>query len=611
MSLLSNETKFIFNQEKLLEKNIHRCPKCYTIPFISIENINDDVPMLNFKCLNGHEINMNLKKLYLDNLKNDLMKCNNCNESDISKLFYCIKCFQFYCEKEEHSLKEGHNFLLPFKQMDSSCYEPEHNKNHISLFCKTHNKNICYYCKYDIHEGDSIEDLKLIKRNEIDNFKNKINNIKNNFNKFLNELNLFISNLDTLIKELKEEFEKFKENNTLKLSLIYDLINIYEFKKKENDLNYQIIENIRNIISKEFNFETSQNNILKIQNTIINEFYTKKIDLNNEKEFQIGKNKFISNPSNLKFKLDLSNNVQTNYTIDNRFDVYIAYDKNTYLAMANGKTHEIEIMNLKNNSVIQSLKGHSSSIYIIRHYFESKSLTDYLLSTSEDKNIKVWNLKEFKCQININQIHSSLYSSLLLFDDNLNYIITSTYENDYLKIWDFKTGKFIRNIGSSNGNVYFIDYWKHNNNYYIINGNASGIILYGINKENEIYREFKSSSFHMSAFIEKINEVNYLFESTGNGYLNIWNIETSNMYKSIQAVGCALRGICFWNDKYIIASSNDISFKIFDLDDSKNIISVSGHDNTLSCLKKIIHPIYGESLITFAVDGKIKLWCQE
>ena len=132
-----------------------------------------------------------------------------------------------------------------------------------------------------------------------------------------------------------------------------------------------------------------------------------------------------------------------------------------------------------------------------------------------------------------------------------------------------------------------------------------------MNKENEIYREFKSNSFHMSAFIEKINEVNYLFESSGDGYLRIWNIETSKIYKSIQASGCQLRGICFWNDTYIIASSNDKSFKIFDLDEPKNIVSISGHNDTLLCVKKVIHPINGESLITYATDEKIKLWCQE
>ena len=35
----------------------------------------------------------------------------------------------------------------------------------------------------------------------------------------------------------------------------------------------------------------------------------------------------------------------------------------------------------------------------------------------------------------------------------------------------------------------------------------------------------------MSAFIEKLNDVSYLFESSGNGYLRIWNIEKKEFLK--------------------------------------------------------------------------------
>ena len=193
-------------------------------------------------------------------------------------------------------------------------------------------------------------------------------------------------------------------------------------------------------------------------------------------------------------------------------------------------------MNLKDSKIVHSLKGHSAHIYIVRHYFQRKSSTDFLISTSSERKVKVWNLKTYECHITLNKCHTGtyLYSALLLFDNinNLNYIVTSC-PNEYMKLWDFDSGKFIREIGSTSDYTYFINYWNNNNINYIINANSSNVKIYGINKSKEIYREFLApqSTWHMSAFVERMNDINYLFESDGNGYLRIWNIEKKEIYK--------------------------------------------------------------------------------
>jgi len=65
-----------------------------------------------------------------------------------------------------------------------------------------------------------------------------------------------------------------------------------------------------------------------------------------------------------------------------------------------------------------------------------------------------------------------------------------------------------------------------------------------------------------------------------------------------------------WNNKYIIvADYNNRSFKIIDLDENK-IISNIGEQHTyyIKCIKKIYHPIYGESLLSFGDNKYIKFW---
>ena len=74
--------------------------------------------------------------------------------------------------------------------------------------------------------------------------------------------------------------------------------------------------------------------------------------------------------------------------------------------------------------------------------------------------------------------------------------------------------------------------------------------------------------------------------------------------------GSYLHHIIQWNDKYaIIADVDNKSFKIFNYDEKKYICNIGGqHSNYVIGVKKINHPIYGESLLTSGWDYTIKLW---
>ena len=193
---------------------------------------------------------------------------------------------------------------------------------------------------------------------------------------------------------------------------------------------------------------------------------------------------------------------------------------------------------------------------------------------------------------------------------NQNYIVSSS-PNDYIKIWNFETGKFIRDIGSKADHTYFINYWRNNDKYYIIDANADSVKIYGIEKENQLYGEYSGTerTWHMHAFVERINDVDTLFESDGKGDVRLWNLETHKMILCIHCQHVSLRGLVLWNQKYILAASSDKSFKILDLEKGELVLSVSGqHVNSICTLKKIVHPIYGEALLTGSIDGNIKLW---
>ena len=62
--------------------------------------------------------------------------------------------------------------------------------------------------------------------------------------------------------------------------------------------------------------------------------------------------------------------------------------------------------------------------------------------------------------------------------------------------------------------------------------------------------------------------------------------------------------------KYIIVGDyNNKSFKIIDIEENKVICDINGqHTDKAICIKKIYHPLYGESLLSAANDNTIKLW---
>ena len=113
----------------------------------------------------------------------------------------------------------------------------------------------------------------------------------------------------------------------------------------------------------------------------------------------------------------------------------------------------------------------------------------------------------------------------------------------------------------------------------------------------------------MCAFVEKINDIDTLFESDGKGDVRLWNLENHQLIKNIKCQSVSLRGLCLWNQKYILAASSDKCFKVIDLEKGELVCSVSGqHNNSMCTVKKIVHPLYGEALLTGSIDGTIKLW---
>ena len=89
-----------------------------------------------------------------------------------------------------------------------------------------------------------------------------------------------------------------------------------------------------------------------------------------------------------------------------------------------------------------------------------------------------------------------------------------------------------------------------------------------------------------------------------NGEIKIFNFHTGDLLFNSRAGGY---GFCCWNNNYILATEKYNRFALINVSSPINKKYFEGHKNTVFKIIKLIHPNYGECLITIS-ENETKLW---
>ena len=89
-----------------------------------------------------------------------------------------------------------------------------------------------------------------------------------------------------------------------------------------------------------------------------------------------------------------------------------------------------------------------------------------------------------------------------------------------------------------------------------------------------------------------------------NGEIGIYNFHTGDLLFKDRAGGY---GFCYWNENYIFASQNHYRFALINISSPKIKKYFNAHEDQVDKIIKLIHPKYGECLITID-QYKTKLW---
>ena len=353
----------------------------------------------------------------------------------------------------------------------------------------------------------------------------------------------------------------------------------------------------------------------------------KSIEINTKIE---NNNILFKNNPNLRYKEDI---IYDNDSIgfNDLFDIFSSnIDNKLYIISPNKISFSLDIYLLENtNQIVNSLKGHNNHITMVKYYFNSNDniKKEYIISADINGVVIIWeindinNYKKYDIKLKTNDF---IYSCLMYFESINTYIITSTCGKDDTKLFilnDQNNIKFVKNIkNSKNNNVYYLLIWpnKISKEIHLIQFCKMKIVISNINS-NEIYwnliDEKNKEGPYMNGFIysNKKNEneyYEYLYSVSMNGYINIWELHQKLLINSIFINNNFLNQIIQWNENYIIMTNgNKNNILIMDLNCGSIITSIfSKHEKGIINIKKVVHPIYGESLLSCGLEGSIFLW---
>ena len=455
---LKNEQKIC--EENFTIDNIPRCIECNLVASLKLKYKNGK-PLINYFCENKHKGEITLEEYYQKCFKFSLSKqnCDECKKNLIK--LYCSKCNKFLCPScsDKHQQDQNKHNLNNFNRYDSIC---KIHHNFFDNYCDTCKLNICIYCKNE-HESHNLKDLSKFVYSDED---------KNKLYEEINNMEIKIKNLDVIKKELIKRIDSLKNSSELEMKFIKILLNSYKYEENQNNLNYNVIQNLKNF---EKIFKSNKINIYnkiynegnkfisffdKIKNYHLNSFKNNFKNLENHKHY-------ISYLSKLKdgrlasCSCDGSLNIYKKDTFDLQFSLKLHQSNVRSFTQINderiitcGKDCTMKIIRLldeKDYHLDQELKDHSGKVYKIIEIKKNE-----LISVSADNTMIIWKLNnqnKFICDKKVKFQNSSTNCNILKLNDK--EFATCSCGDKCIKFFNSKNYSEIPNSIINNINTFY------------------------------------------------------------------------------------------------------------------------------------------------------------
>ena len=338
-------------------------------------------------------------------------------------------------------------------------------------------------------------------------------------------------------------------------------------------------------------------------------------------------------PPNFKYKETISNESDC-LSNSNTFDLYKTSNNDIILITPvidpinfNNEDFFINIINLTNNKILKKLSGHKERILSLKIFSNKKTKNDFLISVDKGHNVFVWDIqnnfeKIFEIKFDY-EINSFIYNTLIIFGETNTWIIASSIsEKNKTFVVDMNKKENVVEISESeNIPVYCLLYWYNSNQeeekdrHNIIQCGKNRILISQF-PSNKTYYSFNDDDiepikYYSGGIVYKINDKDFLAISACSGIILIFDLAEKKFEKKIEIKGVHLFSFIKWNENYLmVMDTRNKKIIIMDMINNYKIVS----RNYLpelgigAFMKKLIHPLYGESILISGKDWTIKLF---
>ena len=371
-------------------------------------------------------------------------------------------------------------------------------------------------------------------------------------------------------------------------------------------------------VKKEERKKKKEKKIIKKPKNIESKKETIKEEKNKDREINF--EKITSFPYKFYFYKDL---IQENLGLCSTFITFKSINKILTLVYITDD-YSIISYDIVKNKQLNIIKNPQKDICNLQYCLDNKNKRDLVLSQSCYNNIKIWDINNYKCILNLKDLELNYVSiskvCFMNYKNNIYIILSSTsFSDPTCKLFDL-SGKLIKKIDFDSNINYIITYKDDElSKFYILISTPNMIKSYNYD-EGKIYHNYlniqKSYIYNLIVVNkDRIWEPTHLFGNYGN-YAIIWNFNTGEMLNNVYFNG-NINNICLWNNQFLIAIDEN-------LNENKDIISlldvstgklkknlITSENCKFSMISKIEHPDYGEGLVILTQDHKIKLFLTE
>ena len=302
--------------------------------------------------------------------------------------------------------------------------------------------------------------------------------------------------------------------------------------------------------------------------------------------------------------------------------------------------HFISLLDLGDkNKELSKLIGHKDRVVTCRFFEDPYTGKQYLISADRKYQVKIWDLTDidhdstkpiFDKQVQI-KYDNFIYSVLMIFENGKIYAVVSTLGTGETIIYTLNSDQEPKQLkDTKDTNIYYLDYYfkKEGENgepeHHIIQLGKNNIIVTKFNKdltnESNYIINVKEENFAniLCGMVFEKNGKNLLITSSTRGLILVIDLDSKEeqpekriIYRKDDFTDVFFYNFVRWNEKYILLyEALQRRILVLDTDDNYKIVS------KVLCpemyfdrfIRKVDHPIYGESILSVGIDWKIKLF---